>query len=92
MVLMPNSQNATIKRRDVLRSPRAIYDKRTSYEPSAQELLMKEIRNHETHHTMRQLKNWLAINAPVFQMSLQRAKKAAIAGIKSIRHSYFKGT
>ena len=81
------TQKATIERRDVLRSLRVIYDKRRMYEPSSQELLMKDIRDHEGH-TTRQLKNWLAINEPVFQISFRRAKKAAIAGMKSIRH-YF---
>ena len=56
------TQTATIERRDVLRSLRRIYDKRRMYEPSSQELLMKDIRDHEGH-TTRQLKNWLAIAA-----------------------------
>ena len=84
------TQKATIERRDVLRSLRAIYDKRCSYEPSTQELFMKEIRDHEVH-TTRQLKNRLAINEPTFQISFRRAKKAALAGMKSIRQ-YFMST
>ena len=80
---------ADATQRDLLRTLRALYAKRKSYEPSAQELLMKDIWDHETLST-RQIKNWLAIHAPVFRTSYRRAKKVAIAGMKSIRH-YFGG-
>ena len=83
------SQKAAIERRDLLCKLRSLYDKRNFYEPSAQELLMKDIRDHESLST-RQIKNWLAINVPVLQMSYRRAQKIAIAGMKSIRH-YFGG-
>ena len=68
------TQRAKLERREVLRLLRALYEKRYSYEPSAQELLMSEIRDHEVHPT-RQLKNWLAINAPVFQTDARRRKQ-----------------
>ena len=84
------AQKATSERRNVLRSLRAIYDKRHAYELSVHEWLMTEIRDHAVH-TTRQLKNWLAINEPAFHISFRRAKKAVIAGMKSIRH-YFMGT
>ena len=81
------TKQAAIERRDLLRTLRSLYEKRNLYEPSAQELLMKDIRDHESLST-KQIKNWLAINVPVLQISYRRAKKIAIAGMKSIRH-YF---
>ena len=71
------SQRARMERREALRTLREIYDQRHQYEPSAQELLMNEIREHEIM-TTKQIQNWLAINATVLQSNNKRAKKLAI--------------
>jgi hypothetical protein len=77
--------NALVERRNTLRTLRELYSLRSHYEPSAQELLMADIRDHEVKSTWH-LKTWLNINEPVLRTSYKRAKKMAIAGMKSLLH------
>lgn len=81
---------AQTERRNVLRTLREIYALREHYEPSARELLMADIRDHEARSTWH-LKSWLAINQPILRASFQRARKLAISGVRSLR-SYWPST
>ena len=84
-----SKQQADIERQDAMRTLRDLYDKRDHYEPSARDLLMKDIAEHTTKSTW-QIRNWIAINEPILRASLRRVKKKAISGMRSIRQ-YFAG-
>jgi hypothetical protein len=77
-------QSALIERQNTLRTLRELYDLRNHYEPSAQELLMADIRSYEAKSTWH-IRNWISINEPVLRESFKRVKKKAIAGMRSIR-------
>ena len=79
------SKSALLERRNTLRTLRELYALRKHYEPSVQELLMDNIRDHEAKPTWH-LKAWLHIHESVFKASYTRAKKLAIAGMKSLKH------
>ena len=83
-------QSAEVERRNALRTLNDLYDLRNHYEPSAQDLLMKDIRDHSTRSTWN-IKSWITINEPVLRTSYKRAKKMAIRGMRSLRH-YWPGT
>jgi hypothetical protein len=67
---------------------RSIYDSRAQLEPTVQQLLFREVQDHTQRHQHSTTRNWLHTNAPIFRESLRRAKRRAIAGVRSIR-SYF---
>jgi hypothetical protein len=56
-------------------------------EPSVQALLCHDIRTHMQRPTW-VTRIWINIHAPVFKASIQRARKRAIQGVRSIR-TYF---
>lgn len=86
---MDKTQAAQIERRNALRELRDVYDRRNLYEPSAQELLMQDIRDHEALST-KQIRNWLAMHRSVLLDSYKRATRAAITGMRSLR-TYWTG-
>ena len=55
------AQRAHIDRQNALRTLRDLYEMKNHYEPSAQELLMADIRSHEAKSTWH-IKNWISIN------------------------------
>jgi hypothetical protein len=75
-------------RRTTAAELRAIYDTREQFEPEAQRLLFLELQDHIQRHQSQTTRNWLHTNAPILRDSLRRAKRRAIAGVRSIR-SYF---
>lgn len=83
-------QSASIARQNALRTLRELYDLRDQVEPSARELLMKDIRDHAARSTWH-LKTWITINESTLRASYQRAKRLAISGMRSLR-SYWSGT
>ena len=78
-----------IERTNALRTLHELYDCRNQYEPSAQALLMSDIRDHSAKSTWH-LKRWIEINGPILRTSMQRAKKLAITGMRSLT-TYWKG-
>ena len=78
---------AQAEARDVQRSLEVIYSKRMHMEPSAQALLCHDIRTHMRRPTW-VTHNWINIHAPLFTASIQRARRLAIQGVRSIR-TYF---
>ena len=83
-------QSAEVERRNALRTLTDLYDLRNHYAPSAQDLLMKDIRDHSTRSTWN-IKSRITINQPVLRTSYKRARKMAIRGMRSLRH-YWPGT
>jgi hypothetical protein len=75
-------------RRTAAAELRAIYDTKEQLEPEAQGLLFQELQDHIQRHQPQTTRNWLHTNAPILRESLRRAKRRAIAGVRSIR-SYF---
>jgi hypothetical protein len=75
-------------RRTAAAELRAIYDTKEQLEPEAQGLLFQEVQDHIQRHQPQTTRNWLHTNAPILRESLRRAKRRAIAGVRSIR-SYF---
>ena len=67
---------------------RSIYDSRAQLEPTVEQLLFREVQDHTKRHQHSTTRNWLHTNEPIFRESLRRAKRRAIAGVRSIR-SYF---
>lgn len=61
-------QSAIIERRNAPQTLRELYELRNHYEPSARDLLMKYIRDHEARSTWR-IKTWLALTESVLQAS-----------------------
>jgi hypothetical protein len=78
---------AEASRREASRQLGEIYRNRNLYETHVQKLLHGDISDHE-HHDFRVTRNWISVNAPIFRESLQRVKKRALSGMRSIR-SYF---
>ena len=78
---------AQAEARDVRRNLELIYAQRQHMEPSAQSLLCHDIRTHMQRPTW-VTREWITIHAPLFKASLQRARKRAIQGVRSIR-TYF---
>jgi hypothetical protein len=76
-----------IEREEVERTLREIYDLRAQMEPSVQQILCRDIADHY-HKPLWFNKNWLAVHGPLVKKSIQRAKKHAIQGVRSIRE-YF---
>ncbi|KAI2493088.1 hypothetical protein MHU86_21472 [Fragilaria crotonensis] len=66
-------QTALIERQNAQRTLRELYALRNHYEPSARDLLMADIRDHEVKPTWH-LKAWLAIHEPVLRASYNRAR------------------
>ena len=81
------STRARAEREETERTLRDIYDLREQMEPSVQQLLCKELADHFAKPLWFN-KNWLAIHGPLVKKSVQRAKKKAIQGVRSIRQ-YF---
>jgi hypothetical protein len=73
--------------REVRRSLDQICSQRLHMEPSVQALLCQDIRTHMQRPTW-VTRNWINIHVPVFKASIQRARKRAIQGVRSIR-TYF---
>ena len=84
-----STHQAIQDRREALHTLRRLYELKAHVEPSAQLLLMDDIRQHEGKSTWH-IRNWIAINEPILRASLRRVKTKAIAGMLSIRH-YFSG-
>ena len=76
-----------IEREEVERTIRDIYDLREQMEPSVLEVLCRDIVDH-FNKPLWFNKNWLAVHGPLVKKSIQRAKKKAIQGVRSIRQ-YF---
>ena len=66
----------------------ALYDVREQMEPEiARALMFNDAQDHlQQQHP--NLRNWLQTNGPILHDSLRRAKRKALAGVRSIR-SYF---
>ena len=82
------SAKTSAARLEVERTLRDIYDLREQMEPSVQQLLCRDI----TDHFAKPLwynRNWLAVHGPLVKKSVQRAKKKAIQGVRSIRQYFF---
>ena len=75
-------------RRTAAADLRAIYDTREQLDPEAQQLFFQELQDHIQRHQPQTTRNWLHTNAPILRESLRRAKRRALAGVRSI-HSYF---
>jgi hypothetical protein len=57
------------------------------YEAKVQKLLHRDVDDHN-QHSLGVTKNWLSINASIFQESYRKVKKRAEIGMRSIRE-YF---
>ena len=78
---------AAASQREARRQLVDIYRNRTMYEPHVQQLLHRDIDEHEQHaHGV--TKNWLSVNSAIFRESYRRVKQRALSGVRSIR-SYF---
>ena len=75
--------HALIERREATRKLNELYALRHYYEPSARDLLMKDVRDHEIKSTWH-IRNWIATNEPILLASYRRVKKRALSGIRSI--------
>ncbi|KAI2499118.1 hypothetical protein MHU86_15388 [Fragilaria crotonensis] len=81
------AQNEANRRRTA-EELRAIYDRREQLEPEYQRLLYSDVQDHLQRHRDYTTRNWVNTNAPILRESLRRAKRRAVAGVRSIR-SYF---
>ena len=82
------SAKTSAARMEVERTLRDIYDLREQMKPSVQQLLCRDI----TDHFAKPLwynRNWFAVHGPLVKKSVQRAKKKAIQGVRSIRQYFF---
>ncbi|KAI2493958.1 hypothetical protein MHU86_20566 [Fragilaria crotonensis] len=77
-------QHAVLERQRAVQTLRELYALRNHYEPSVQELLMDDVREHEAKSTWH-IKTWLQLNESVLRTSMQRATRRAIAGMKTIK-------
>jgi hypothetical protein len=75
-------------RRNTESALRLVYDSKEQLETAVQRLLFPEVHDHIQQHPTYTTRNWLQINGPVLRESLRRAKRRAVAGVRSIR-SYF---
>lgn len=85
-----NTQSA---RREALRRAaeaelQSIYDTKAHLEPEVRQLLFKDAQEHIQRHQAATTRNWLQTNGPILRESLRRAKRRAIAGVRSIK-TYF---
>jgi hypothetical protein len=76
--------SALVDRRNALQTLRELYALRNQYEPTARELLMADIRDHEVKPTWH-IKTWLQINEPILRTSIKRATKLATKGMRSLK-------
>jgi hypothetical protein len=76
-----------LREKDTLRL-RTIYQHRTDYEPSVQELLYDTVEEHLHTSTSNAIHNWLQVHETTFIQSLKKVKKRALRGMRSI-YSYF---
>ena len=84
------STRVRAEREETERKLRDIYDLREQMEPSVQQLLLcKDLADHFAKPLWFN-KNWLAIHGPLVKKSVQRARKKAIQGVRSIRQYFTK--
>lgn len=76
-----------VLRREVQRQLDQIYQLQHMMEPSIQDLLYDTPEDHQLQQ-LHITRNWLAQHSVLFKESVQRVKKRAIQGVRSIR-SYF---
>ncbi|KAI2503536.1 hypothetical protein MHU86_10918 [Fragilaria crotonensis] len=76
--------SALADRRNALQTLRELYALRNMYEPTVQELLMEDVRDHEAKSTWH-IKTWLQINEPILRLSVKRATKLATSGMRSLK-------
>jgi hypothetical protein len=75
-------------KREMRRQLEEIYSQRSMYETHVQELLHRELEDHD-QCSLVVTKNWLlSINAPIFRESYRRVKRKVVTGMLSIRE-YF---
>ena len=84
------ASRAVAERRETTRQLNQIYHLRNHTEPSAQELLHNDIRDH-LQQPPSMIRNWLSIHSSLFRQSIKRARSRAIQGTVSIRN-YFGAT
>lgn len=75
------------EKRETRRQLEEIYRQRPMYENHVQQLLHREVDDHN-QHSLAVTKNWLSINAPIFRDSLRRVKRKVNTGMRTIRE-YF---
>jgi hypothetical protein len=69
---------------EVRRQLEEIYSQRSMYETHVQELLHRELEDHD-QRSLAVTKNWLLSNAPIFRQSYRRVKRKVVTGMRSIR-------
>ena len=77
------SSRAQAAKTEVDRSLREIYDMRSQMEPSMQQVLCKDLREHFTKTTSYN-QNWLAVYGPLVRDSIKRAKSRAVQNVRPI--------
>lgn len=71
-------------KREMRRQLEEIYSQRSMYETHVQELLHRELEDHD-QRSLAVTKNWLLSNAPIFRQSYRRVKRKVVTGMRSIR-------
>jgi hypothetical protein len=77
-------------KREVRRQLSDIYRNRTMYDTQVQQLLHRDVSDHD-QHTLSVTKNWLSANIPIFRESYRRVKQRALRGVRSIREYFGTG-
>ena len=76
--------------REVRRQLADIYRHRSMYEPQVQQLLHRNIEDHN-QHALAVTKNWLSANASIFRESYRRVKQRTLSGMRSLREYFGNG-